>query len=138
MQIRITSNASEVAAKLQTFPVLLKGHLFDAMGRTLDGMQYYAVDFMYSNFKNPQGPLEDAFYQVIEDTGSGVQGQLVNPMVYAWRREKGFSGMTDSLGRYYAHDPGIEYMTHTLDDQSNIAFGYFTDAVGQTITEIGG
>jgi hypothetical protein len=136
MQIRIETNAGEIAARLGTFPDILKGQLFDAMGRALDGMQYYAVDFMYSNFKAPTGNLEGKFYQVIEDTGSGVDGSLVNPESYAWRREAGFSGMTDSLGRFYAYDPGIAYMDNTLTAQTSVAEGIFTDAIGQAIMEI--
>lgn len=35
---------------------------------------------------------------------------------YSRRREFGFSGKTDSLGRYYAHDPGAFYLQKTLQD----------------------
>src|SRR5437764_10382619 len=101
MQIQITTNAGDIAARLMLFRPLMQAALFDAMGRSLDDMQQYAVNFMWSNFKNPTGPLEDAFYQVIEATGDGITGSLINPSPYAWRREAGFSGMTDSLGRYF-------------------------------------
>lgn len=136
MQIRLSTNASEVSDKLMSFPAILHGQLFDAVGRSLDAMQNYAVGYMYSNFKNAQGPLEDAFYQVIEDTGEGVQGELVNPMAYAWRRQAGFVGQYDSLGRGPFSDEGIEYMTHTVEDQANVIAGIFTDSVGQAFAEL--
>lgn len=136
MQIRLSTNASEVSDKLMTFPAILHGQLFDAVGRGLDAMQQYAVDYMYANFKNPQGPLESAFYQVIEDTGDGVKGELINPESYAWRREKGFVGQYDSLGRGPFSDVGIAYMEHTVEDQTSVIVGIFTDSVGQAFAEI--
>src|SRR5712691_5153208 len=138
MQIQITSNASDITARLTLFRPLMQAELFDAMGRSLDDMQNYAVDFMYSNFKAPSGELENAFYQVVEDTGDTVTGSLINPSAYAWRREKGFSGMTDSLGRYFPHDPGIAYAENTLSAETMPIFGIFTDAVGQVISGMGG
>src|SRR2546429_9988136 len=63
------------------------------------------------NWKNPSGKLKGS-----------VKRRVVNPyaswvgtdLPYAWRRERGFSGKTDSLGRYFVHDPGQFYMENTL------------------------
>jgi hypothetical protein len=39
---------------------------------------------------------------------------VISAVPYGQRREKGFSGMTDSLGRYYANDPGSFYLRNAL------------------------
>lgn len=64
-------------------------------------------------FMNPSGTLM-----------RGIRGRVISPWLgevgvgreipYAHRRERGFSGMTDSLGRYYPYDPGIEYLGRAL------------------------
>jgi len=48
------------------------------------------------------------------EVDSPYQSSVFNDSPYAWRRERGFSGMTDSLGRYYPNDPGTLYMGITL------------------------
>ena len=55
----------------------------------------------------------------------GIQGHVRSPWLgevgvtntvpYARRREKGFSGMTDSLGRFYPSDPGTFYLQRGLE-----------------------
>lgn len=115
-EITIYSNAFEVAARLGVLGTVLIPGLITPMSQSLDTMENFAVDYMFSTFMNPTGALEGGFYQVITPGEDTLQGELVNPMAYAWRREMGFSGMTDSLGRYYANDPGIDYLWTTLND----------------------
>lgn len=81
-----------------------------ALDLSMDGIISAAQAYMWATFINPTGPLEDAFEKDIE----GTNGIISNPMPYAWRRNDGFSGMTDSLGRYYPLDPGIHYMEFAL------------------------
>ncbi len=55
----------------------------------------------------------------------GITGQVRSPwegvvgvgheVPYARRREFGFSGMTDALGRFYPNDPGAMYLHGGLD-----------------------
>jgi hypothetical protein len=82
-----------------------------AMGETLDELEYYAQEWMWAKFENPQGPLEDAFEKAVYGPR---EAEIDNPMPYAWRREKGFTGMTDSLGRYFAWDGGIAYISMAI------------------------
>jgi Bacteriophage HK97-gp10, putative tail-component len=54
----------------------------------------------------------------------GIQGHVRSPWLgevgvtnvvpYAHRREVGFSGQTDALGRYYPYDPGTFYLERGL------------------------
>lgn len=136
MELQITSNALGVVAKLAGFREILESELLTATSQSLDALENEAVNYMYATFINAQGPLESAFYQVIEMGGQWIEGRLINPLAYAWRRERGFDG-ADSLGRVY-HDKGIAYMEHSLNAQVSTIEQYFSDAVGRTITAMGG
>lgn len=138
IKLSITSNALGVVGQLAGFQAVLASHLLEAEKLSLDAVQNEAVNYMFSTFQAPTGQLEGAFYQVIEEGIGSIEGQLINPESYAWRRERGFSGMTDSLGRFFPDDPGIAYMEHSLDDQIPTIEQYFSDALDATITEMGG
>ena len=73
-----------------------------------------AIDNTWRDFKNPTGELASGIVAIMEGQGSAM---VVSEVAYAWRREEGFSGRTDSLGRYFAHDPGIHYMQNAFDDK---------------------
>ena len=55
----------------------------------------------------------------------GIRGQVLSPVEgvvgvaqsipYARRRELGFSGMRDRLGRFYPHDPGSFYLRRGME-----------------------
>jgi len=128
-EMYITSNAWQVAEQIGVLETLLIPNLTEAMSQSLDGLQTQIVDYMYTNFefiRQPStGVLESGFYQTVEPFPTYIVGQLINPVVYAWRRERGFSGMTDSLGRTYIQDPANQdsmyYMANSLADASNQA-----------------
>lgn len=73
----------------------------------------------WSVFANPSGKLADSVYfYVISPTEVAVAVGVP----WAQRRERGFSGMTDSLGRYYPHDPAKPYAEPAVDQtQQEIA-----------------
>lgn len=61
-----------------------------------------------------------------ESPWRGVVG-VGQQVPYARRREFGFSGMTDALGRFYPHDPGSFYLHGGLDaSQPFIRTAFFT------------
>lgn len=107
-----------------------------AMEDSLGLLQNEAVNFMFATFKDPQGDLEGAFIQTITPEAQGIEGKLENPLAYAWRREKGFSGMTDAIGRYYALDEGIAYMLHSLTTQKAAIKQRWYDAVQATLSSL--
>jgi hypothetical protein len=92
---------------------------------------------MYATFINPEaGTLETNFTQDVEETGNGVKGYLINDSPYAWRREEGFSGKTDSLGRFYQNDPGIGYMANTVLMKDDDMVLIFERAVSDALDEL--
>jgi hypothetical protein len=76
----------------------------------------------------------------------GIQGHTRSPWVgevgvsnavpYARRREYGFSGMTDALGRYYPYDPGAFYLTNGLKASEPFIAAAFAGATTMAIRTI--
>lgn len=66
-------------------------------------------------FKAPTGKLASTI-GMVQESPYAVQIKVGSP--YGQRRERGFSGMTDSLGRYYANDPAKPYAQPTLDENT--------------------
>lgn len=69
-------------------------------------------------FANPAGELAGT---IVADTSSPYEAQVVVGSPYGRRREKGFSGMTDSLGRFYPYDPAKPYLEPTLEENEQAA-----------------
>jgi len=73
------------------------------------------------HWQNPTGALAGSFsYDGHSEIGSSLP--------YARRREFGFSGRTDSLGRTYTNDPGGFYMRDTLASLDDVIDGAYTAA----------
>src|SRR5882724_5219460 len=95
------------AQKLTNWQPILQKHLGEAVTQSLQEMGSSAIGYCFSMFKSPSGALEGRFsVQGPLVSGNAVMGYLVNDSPYAYRREYGFSGMTDSRGRTYRYDPG--------------------------------
>lgn len=70
------------------------------------------------HWENPSGDLERSIRPVHD---SPYELQVGSDLPYARRRELGFSGRTDRLGRYYAKDDGAFYMKRGFEaSQSHI------------------
>lgn len=111
---------------------------YNAMSDSLAGIENTVTNYMYATFKNPQGDLEGAWQQTITPGKGGIEGALANPLPYAWRRDRGFSGRTDSLGRYFANDPGIEYAEYALDAETPNVLARFLQATHDSLNDLGG
>jgi len=89
----------------------------------------------WSAFQNPTGQLASSLAAVpISPWEVGVQAGVP----YAFRREFGFSGMTDSLGRFYPDDPAEPYAQPALDDNADKVMALMEEAVARTWVRIGG
>lgn len=87
-------------------------------------------------FKNPTGALNSHFGGQITSWGFPViSGMVFNDSPYAWRRDRGFSGMTDSLGRFYPNDPGVYYMENALTTETDWIAARFKKAVRLALNE---
>jgi len=84
-----------------------------------------------SAFTNGTGELAGSF----EVTMTGTGAEIGSNIPWARRREFGFSGMTDSLGRFYPNDPGKFYVAGALSQLSPEIPGRFTSAIGSSIAE---
>ena len=62
------------------------------------------------HWRAPTGALSESIHAIY----SPLEVLVGSDLPYAWRREKGFTGMTDVLGRYYRYDPGQYYLTRAL------------------------
>lgn len=147
-EMYIKSNALAVAARLGLLGTVLMSSLGAATKQSLDNLEMHAQNYMYSNFEyNPRPPtnqLEEGFTQTLTSTPDTITGQLINPVVYAWRRDRGFTGMTDSLGRTYALDPvnasSMYYMENTLKDPTNLTEirNLFVDTLDALLLSVSG
>ena len=103
---------TQVAAKLIGAGPHLNDEMYLAMNDIEEELITDAQGFMF--WKDPTGTLEESIAtdSYVPDAWHAVVG---SSEPYAHRREYGFSGMTDSLGRYYHNDPGKPYLEPALD-----------------------
>lgn len=116
MGLSFQPNLLGVMSQFSQFQDTLKKHIATATETAGGIIGEEQVQFMWATFNNPQGPLEDS-------VGVRMQSEYlawIGPdpgeaaSVYAWRRDRGFSGMVDSLGRLSVYDPGIEYAEESI------------------------
>lgn len=110
LSLTLDSDAQNtIAAIAKLAGVMPRSSLFaaQAVGKVIVGMIPSETNWM-----NPTGTLDTSFTVLARPYGAEAGSDLP----YSRRREFGFSGKTDRLGRYYAHDPGAFYMQKTLQD----------------------
>lgn len=116
--------------------------LEDSLGRLQEQASIKAFDsFQHQSFthlghRDLSGPLESNFSaEMTSWSFPTISGDMFNDIAYAWRRDRGFSGMTDSLGRFYPHDLGTYYMENTLVAEEDWIIARFRKAVSQALAE---
>ncbi len=138
LSIVVDPAALAAARSMADWQPTLQAELAPAIETSLQNMATTAIGFCFANFMNPSGALEGNFTtQGPMISGASVLGYLVNDSPYAWRREKGFSGMTDSLGRTYTYDPGIAYMENTLMADMSMVLQNVQAAVQAALAKVG-
>ncbi len=100
-------------ARFYGFPVLLAEEVQVAMHLGGELLVRKAQEKTWEVFEHPTGELAGEIEEVQD---SPYEVQIVSKAKYSERRERGFSGMTDSLGRYYPNDPGKPFMEPTLEE----------------------
>ena|SRR5450755_1678121 len=101
----MTSNVLELIGKFESVRAGMEG-----VGTAMKAqVAAHIIELIPTNthWQNGTDELDNSFYF----DGNSVTSDLP----YARRREEGFSGMTDSLGRFYPNDPGGFYMQQTLE-----------------------
>lgn len=121
--------------RLAGFEAFLAPELEGGMHTIVTNLTGYAQAYMWNTFMNPTGPLEDS---VTPDVPNPWTGTVYTDSPYGWRREEGFSGKTDSLGRFYPQDPGIAFFATTLADNLAPIRATLEAAVGRALLAMGG
>lgn len=134
--IRISIPPADMAkvVALANFGPIFEGQLWLAGYDSLQELQDAATAVMWAQFKNPMGQLEDSLQKQML---TPYVGEMGSPLPYSARRNWGFSGMTDSLGRYYASDPGIEYMEITIAVSTQPIMYRYAMGVGEAFRLVG-
>lgn len=81
------------------------------------------------------GNLRRSIQGIVHSPDLGEVGVGAN-VSYARRRELGFSGMTDSLGRFYSNDPGKFYLHNALEQSRPAIFAAFVTATESVLKTI--
>jgi hypothetical protein len=99
--------------RMAGFEALLLPEIEAAMTATGVMLVTSAQTKTWEVFANPTGRLAGSIYFYVV---SPVEMIVAVGVPYGARREYGFSGMTDALGRYYPYDPGKPYLQPALDE----------------------
>src|SRR6185503_7194419 len=107
-----------VMSQFSQFEGILKKHLATATEKSAGAIGDMQVTLMWAQFHDPQGPLEDSVSVRMQSEYLAWIGPDPSEAasVYAARRDRGFSGMTDAAGRFFPHDPGIYYAEDSIKD----------------------
>ena len=99
-------------ARLKDAPTRINTELEQALDDLAKGLQDNIPAQM--QWKNPSGALAGSFTTtsklVLNSRGAAFIREVGSELPYSRRREFGFTGRTDSLGRKYTNDPGAFYM----------------------------
>src|SRR5258708_2899156 len=94
---------AEIAA-LEMFPVYVKLTTDAALFEGAKIFAQAAIDNTWAGFMNPTGQLASDIVAIMDGQGSS---SVTSGIIYGMRREYGFSGLTDSLGRTYTMIPAF-------------------------------
>ena len=120
--------------RLMGFGALLDPNVLAALVASGTLLVTAAVGNTWSMFANPTGTLASSIYFWV---AGPMEVDIAVGVPYGRRREFGFSGMTDSLGRFFADDPGKPYMENALADNQDAVLALMKEAVLQTFVEVG-
>ena len=85
------------------------------------------------HWQHPSGALEESIHVMNE---SPYEIEVGSDLPYARRREKGFSGMTDSLGRTFHNDPGQPYLAPALAENQSAILASIDEAVERALDRL--
>ena len=106
-----------------------------AMGACVAKVVTESKNVASTSFANPTGTLMRGITGYVETPWRGIVG-VGQQVPYARRREYGFSGMTDALGRTYTDDPGAMYLHQGLENSRTFIRSAFFGATQLAIREM--
>lgn len=119
--------------RLQGFSALLNPEITAALTKAGQVLVGAAQANTWQVFANPTGQLADSIYFYVV---SPMEVAVAVGVPYGRRREYGFSGMTDSLGRFYANDPARPYLTPAVDDNQAQITALMEQAVNNALGRV--
>lgn len=129
--VRLDPASAARIARLIAVEAKFTEYFLTAMRACVVKVQGAAKDNAASRFMQPTGNLLRNIQGYVPSPYLGAVG-VTRSVPYARRRELGFSGMTDSLGRYYPDDPGAYYLHDALKDNEPFIAETFAAATEMT------
>lgn len=124
---------SEIA-RFYSFGVFLSDEMAVAMKEAGDVLTAAAVANTWSVFAHPTGNLASGIHPVLD---SPFEVQVMADVIYSHRREYGFQGMTDSLGRSFPNDGAKPYLQPALDDNEQSVLALIESAAERAFGRMG-
>lgn len=131
----ISFDEKDLAAigQMANFSTFLDPEVQKSMQSAGEKIANQAKDNTWSVFENPSGKLADTI-QVLPVSPYEVHVGSDSP--YAARREYGFSGMTDALGRHFTNDPAKPYLRPAMEMMQNDALAMIDDGVAAALAAL--
>lgn len=113
-----------VMSQFSGFDAILKKHIAIATEKSAGKIGDFQVQYMWSEFQNPTGPLEDSVsVRMVTEYLAWIGPDPGDPAsAYAWRRDRGYVGQYDVLGRGPYSDLGIRYAEASILDVDTLMF----------------
>lgn len=121
--------------RLMGFSALLDPNIQEALTEAGTILTDAAVANTWEVFENPTGELAGTIYPWLKSP-SEMEIRVDSP--YGRRREEGFMGLYDSLGRGPFDDPAKPYLAPALTANEDEVKAFIAEAVQITMSEMGG
>lgn len=130
----LDTHSLQEIVRLQGFAALLQPKIREALIEGGTRIAKKAQSNARSVFThNSPGGLADSIYPYL---ASPSELEIRVPKPYGRRREKGFSGMTDALGRYYTHDPAKPYLAPAMESEGPYVERMFAEAFSNALGRV--
>ena len=126
LDIALDAASLKRVAAFSYYPTILDVEFTAAMQASVELLEASTYADMWETFTNPTGQLEDSLGYGVD---SPYQAWMGTDSPYGRRRNYGFSGMTDALGRFYPHDVGIHWAERAVLVNENKIKKIFNDAL---------
>jgi hypothetical protein len=113
--------------------LMLNSALLASYPSALDEVQKAATEYMLGVFMHPTGEAETAWEQQIM---SPFEAVLTNTSAYGQRLNYGFSGLTDSRGRYYPYWPAYHWAENAVEMSSPFVERIISDEMNMFVAGI--
>lgn len=120
-------------AQMAGFGVYLSAEVQHALAQSAQLIADRARQNTWQVFENPTGALAES---IAADVSSPYEAQVTVGVPYGARREYGFSGKTDALGRFYAYDPAKPYLEPAMQESEPDVLALMTQAVDAALGRI--